>query len=104
MVISHKYKYIFVELPRTASTAISNQLVKYYDGHKILIKHASYQNLKYFYKDKYLDYFVFSCVRNPLDRTVSFYEKMRKESVEEGTYPNINWYFKMRVKYLRTVK
>ena len=31
MIISHKYKYLFVELPRTGSTAISNELCEYYE-------------------------------------------------------------------------
>ena len=40
MVISDKYKYVFVELPRTGTTAISKELVENYDGKTILWKHA----------------------------------------------------------------
>ncbi len=40
MVISDKYKYVFVELPRTGTTAISKELVELYGGKKILWKHA----------------------------------------------------------------
>lgn len=73
MVISHKYKYVFVELPRTGTTAISKELCEHYDGEKLLDKHSKYSHFKRIASDDQLKYFVFSCVRNPLDRTVSLY-------------------------------
>ena len=42
MIISHKYKYLFIETPHTGSTAISNELQENYDGQRILHKHAYY--------------------------------------------------------------
>lgn len=44
MVISHKYEYLFVELPRTGTTAIHNELLEKYDGQGILSKHANYRD------------------------------------------------------------
>ncbi len=32
MIIRHRYKYVFVELPHTGSTAISEELRELYDG------------------------------------------------------------------------
>ena len=42
MIISHKYKYLFVELPRTGTESIKNELIEYYDGHEIHSKHSRY--------------------------------------------------------------
>ena len=44
MIISHKYKYVFVGLPLAASTAISKELCEQYDGKAILAKHSIYQD------------------------------------------------------------
>ena len=51
MIISHKYKYVFVGLPLAASTAISKELCEQYDGKAILAKHSIYQD---FLKIRYL--------------------------------------------------
>lgn len=75
MVISHVHNYLFIELPRTGSTAISRELIENYDGEQILRKHSTYRDFKKRYPDLVGHYFVFSCIRNPLDRVVSFYEK-----------------------------
>jgi hypothetical protein len=70
MIISHIHKYLFVELPRTGSTAISRELLQNYQGVKILRKHATYFDfLKR--KARREKYFVFSGIRNPLDDAVS---------------------------------
>ena len=44
MVISHRHRYLFVELPRTGSTAIHRELIELYDGTAILQKHATYED------------------------------------------------------------
>lgn len=77
MIISHKHKYLFIELPRTGSTAVSKYLRENYDGERILRKHSlfyEFQRLPYYRKD---EYFVFSCIRNPLDDVVSIYFKFK---------------------------
>lgn len=79
MVISHKFKYLFVELPRTASTAISKELCEYYDGSRILYKHATYNKFLRFASSEEKKYFVFSCIRNPLNRTISLYFKLKTD-------------------------
>lgn len=102
MIISHKHKYIFVELPRTGSTAISDQLVRLYDGEKILIKHASYRNFQKFYKDKYKDYYVFSCIRHPMDRIISIYIKLKNEDhVNSMEKPMSKKFYKRKIDFLK---
>lgn len=79
MIISHKYKYVFIELQRTASMAIRKELIENYSGKEILNKNTGYHT---FCKTATVDeknYFVFSGIRNPLDRTISFYEKLKND-------------------------
>ncbi len=79
MIISHKHKYLFVELPFTASTAISKELCKNYDGSPILHKHATYYDFLKVATAQEKTYFVFSGIRNPLDETVSRYFKFKSD-------------------------
>ena len=79
MVISHKHRYLFVELPRTACTAITQELIACYDGEKILTKHSTYERFLRKASDAEKGYFVFSGIRNPLDRVVSAYLKLKKD-------------------------
>jgi len=75
MIISHRYKYLFVELPLTGSTAISRELHENYDGDEILYKHATYREFLKIAGAEEKKYFVFSGMRNPLDQAVSHYFK-----------------------------
>lgn len=79
MVISHTYKYLFVEIPLTASWAIRNELCTHYDGAPILHKHATYPEFKQIAKGDEAEYFVFGTVRNPLDEVVSRYLKLKTD-------------------------
>jgi hypothetical protein len=76
MIISHKHRYLFVELPRTGSTAISHELRTYYDGTPILHKHATYDAFLKIASAEERKYFVFAGIRNPLDDAVSLYCKL----------------------------
>lgn len=86
MVISHKYKFVFIELYRTGSTAISSELCELYDGKKILNKHSRYHEFLEIASEEEKKYFVFSCVRNPMDMVVSGYLKMKTN--HKGRYTN----------------
>jgi len=79
MIISHKHKYLFVELPRTGSTAISRELRQYYDGAPILHKHATYNDFLKIATAEEKKYFVFAGIRNPLDDAVSLYFKLESD-------------------------
>lgn len=87
MIISHKHKYLFVALPQTGSTAISRELRLNYDGERILVKHATYQDFVTIANSEEKEYFVFSCIRNPLDYTVSQYFKYLTDHHHEYTDP-----------------
>ncbi len=87
MIISHKHKYIFVELPQTASSAIAKELKANYDGHEILFKHALYSTdfLKQA-KPEEKQFKVISGLRNPMDICVSNYFKFKTD--HENRYSN----------------
>ena len=73
MVISHQYQYIFVQLEKTASSAIAKELCEYYEGREILWKHARYEDFLAVATMEEKKYFAFAGVRNPLDIAVSRY-------------------------------
>lgn len=77
MIISHKHKYLFVELPLTGSTAIADELLSMYDGERILMKHSTYEDFRRATGDRYRDYFVFGGIRHPLDQLASRYAKTK---------------------------
>ncbi len=87
MIISHKHKYLFVELPRTGSTAISRELRLNYDGEPILVKHATYEDFLKSATPEEKRYFVFSGIRNPLDDAVSLYFKYVTDHKHKFTDP-----------------
>lgn len=87
MIISHKYKYVFIELPLTASSAIARELIENYDGESILFKHGTYPKfLKQASKEE-SEYFVFSGIRNPMDRAVSHYFKYKTDHNNKFSNP-----------------
>lgn len=101
MIISHRYRYLFVELPHTGSTAISAELRELYDGTRVLHKHAHYAEFERSATSDERTYFVFSCIRNPLDEAVSVYARylsdhkgafsQRKRWVTSGHARTFDW-------------
>ena len=87
MIISHKHRYVFVELPQTASSAIAKELKVNYDGHEILFKHALYSTdfLKQATEEE-KKYTRVSGLRNPMDICVSNYFKFKTD--HENRYSN----------------
>lgn len=85
MIISRKYKYLFVELPHTASSAISKELREFYDGAKLLRKHAFYHDFLKGASAEEKRYFVFAGIRHPADEVVSLYLKYKNNHREAFT-------------------
>ncbi len=77
MIISHKHRYLFVEFPHTASVAIRAELCRHYDGEPILAKHSTYRDFLTIANADERSYFVFSCIRNPMDVAVTKYFKLK---------------------------
>lgn len=89
MIISHSHKYLFVELPRTGSTAVRRELIENYDGTKILNRHSTYFDFLRICTSEEKKYFVFSCIRNPLDVAVSLYFQLKTNHNEKYTDPEM---------------
>lgn len=87
MIISDRNKYVFVQLPRTGSTTIGRELCKLYDGRQILYKHSTYYEFLKVASEEQKNYFVFSCIRNPLDDAVSRFFKLKTNYRERYTDP-----------------
>jgi len=90
MIISHQHRYLFVELPHTASTAISKELCLHYGGEPILKKHTPYHKFLKIASPEEKKYFVFSGIRNPLDIAVTGFLKYKNNHNNFYTDPK-NW-------------
>lgn len=77
MIISHKYKFLFIGLPFSASSAIIKDLHDKYEGKTYLSKHSLYHEFKRLATKKEKEYFVFSVLRNPMDIIITSYFKMK---------------------------
>jgi len=102
MIISHKNKYLFVEVPQTGSVAISHELCDYYDGQTILEKHSFYSDFLKIASPEEKRYFVFAGVRNPLDDTVTWYYKLKTNYGQEFTDPDKRKRIKLLRKFIGT--
>jgi hypothetical protein len=88
MIISHKHKYLFIELPHTGTTAIARELRAHYDGKSILRKHGHYTEFLRVATPEEKEYFVFSGIRNPLDEAVSLYFKYKTDHHSRFSKPS----------------
>jgi len=84
VIISDRHRYLFIEQPHTACTAIRNELCDFYEGRPILDKHATYADFMRVATPDQKRYFIFSGLRDPLDESVSVYFKYRTD--HKGRY------------------
>tara|TARA_Y100000588_G_C14135918_1_gene873776 strand:+ start:352 stop:1143 length:792 start_codon:yes stop_codon:yes gene_type:complete len=89
MIISHKYKFLFIGLPFSASSAISKELNLEYQAEPFLRKHSLYHEFKKIATKKELSYFVFAVLRNPMEIALTVYEKMRANAKGNFTNPEL---------------
>ena len=89
MIISHKYKFLFIGLPFSASSAITKELYEKYDGEPYLRKHSLYHEFKKVATKKEKDYFVFAVLRNPMEIAITIYSKMKSNAKGNFTNPSL---------------
>lgn len=107
MIICHKFKFVFVHIPKTGGTSISNALrplLGRRDDYEILRapKHftAAQIRQRYFTSDlEWSSYLSFAFMRNPWDRIYSDYcfcKRMAKEMRNERDPELQNWVKRIR--------
>ncbi len=89
MIISHRYRYIFVEIPLTASWSVRDVLSQHYEGEPIFHKHATFREFSRTASEEQKTYFVFGAVRNPLEVLVSRYVKIQQNFKQAFSNPEI---------------
>jgi len=87
VIISDQHRYVFVELPRTGSTAVAAELTENYGGRSILGKHSTYRDFLRIATPDQSQYFTFSGIRNPLDVAVSRYVQLKTNKGQRFTDP-----------------
>lgn len=87
-MINHKYKCIFIHIPRTGGSSIEKQICNiYWHNKEPETKHITASHAKKIYSEYWDSYFKFAFVRNPRDRVVSMassYSGAFKTWVEDG--------------------
>lgn len=86
MILGREHGYVFVEAPRTGSTAIAHELCAQYGGVSILNKHATYREFLRVATPEERGYFAFSGLRHPMDSYVSLFFKLKTS--DEGGHTN----------------
>lgn len=89
MIISHKYKFLFIGLPFSASSAITQDLHAKYSGQPYLRKHSLFHEFNNVATKEEKGYFKFAVLRNPMDITVTSYEKMKANAKGNFTNPDL---------------
>lgn len=87
MIISHKHKFISLDPPKTGTNYRQNILWSYGDYIREL-QHANLNEVKNFFQGSNLeDYFVFTFVRNPWRRYLSWFNFLYRNSPEDKVSP-----------------
>jgi len=89
MIISHEHRFVFVEIPHTASHSIAQQLIAHYGGKPILRKHANVTQFLGSATAEEKSYFKFATVRNPLDTAATDYAKLKGNHKGQFTNPKM---------------
>ena len=76
-MISHKHRFIFIEVPKTGTTTICSVLSSNCDAVQPC-KHLSIKKYKEKFSKETSSYFKFAFVRNPWDRALSLYKYIVK--------------------------
>ncbi len=100
MLISHKYRVIFIHIQRTGGTSVSNALIEAdpdivyelpLDPQKKRQKHCFISDIYPILSSEiFSDYTKFSIVRNPYERLFSWYSMFKHKTINPGNVPEIS--------------
>lgn len=83
MFISHRYRFVFVQLPHTGGSAIASEICEHYGAERILSKHSAYHEFLGIASPEEKQYKAFAAIRNPMDEAVSIYFKYKTDHDEQ---------------------
>jgi len=89
MIISDKYKLLFVHIPRTSGQSVRNVITEHDPDWKEI--HYFHAPITPEISEKYKDYFKFAIVRNPWQATASLY--FQEVKVKGSKYDNFKHWF-----------
>jgi hypothetical protein len=87
VIISDEHRYVFIELPRTGSTAAAAELCQNYGGQEKLGKHSTYRDFLRIATPEQKAYFALAGIRNPLDVAVSRYVQLKTDKGQRFSDP-----------------
>lgn len=93
-MISHKHKFIFIHIPKTAGSSIRFYMRGRYDTLHVP-HHSTAEQIKSKHMDIFESYTKFCVVRNPWDREVSRYRFIKRNKAHEQyehTLNGIKWF------------
>ena len=97
MIVSRKHEFLFFELPRTGTTSIRNKLIDENIGEisRRIHRHGSISKYRRIFGNEFIDYKIISCLRNPMDRVLSLYLKLKRD--------HNNYFSKLECKERKTI-
>jgi len=111
MIISNRYNFIYIHIPKTGGSSINHSLKNYHDEkagslyYKKKYSHQTVLDLERIFGKNYDQYYSFAFVRNPWDRLVSWYMYLREHMADrlrfyfENMFPDFKAYLKFLEKY-----
>lgn len=99
MLICHKYRLIYIYIPKNACTTLKHLFYELENGQKFISKspqdihhHKIFEIINHQDFNNYLNYFKFIFLRNPYDRFLSFYKNKIKNLKNPNFFRNFSKY------------
>ena len=96
MVINHHYRFLYLQVPHSASTAIAAELCQVYGGESILGQHATYFDFLRRSTPAERNYRVLASIRHPMDILVTQYFKLKHNHKQRYTR-EAEWLSRFRI-------
>ena len=90
MIISREHRFVFVQVPQTASTFLGNLFIEKYGGEKILDKHSTYTEFLKVATEDEKTYAVMIGKRNPMNKAATRYaRRVERRGIEHRNMEEI---------------
>ncbi len=87
MIISHRHRFVYVQVPQTGSTALGDWMIEHLDGLDVLRKHTTLAEARRVLGVHIEGYLVVASVRDSIDQFVSSFYKIVRDREAEGVEP-----------------